>query len=433
MIVRRLWLAVAATGMFLAPAVLFAQGSQPPAKEPQWKDRAEYDLVDAISKDTNPQTKLEKLNQWKEKYPTTDFEGLRQRTFLMAYAAAGKVPEALNTAKDMLSANPNDFYALYYTSFETPLLASSGTKPTEDQLGAAEKASNAIINGPQKPADVTDADWNQVKSSAQLIAQKTLGWVALQRSQHEAAETAFKKVLATSPNDGETSYWLGIAILGQKKPDRYPEAFYDYARAAAYEGPGALAPAGRAAVKTQLQKFYTQYHGSADGFDQLLAAAKNSPTPPADFKIASVVDIQNQQAAEHDAWVKAHPELALWTNIKTELTGANGASYFESSMKDAMMPELTGKVISMEPATRPKKVVVGVENGTVADATLVFDAPLPGKVEPGTELKFKGQPESYAANPFMVTFKVDKANLVGWTGTNPKAPARPVRHRAAAR
>ena len=431
MIVRRLWLAVAATGMVLAPAVLLAQGTQPPAKEPQWKDRAEYDLVDAITKDNNPQTKLEKLNEWKEKYPSTDFESLRQRTFLMTYASAGKVTDALNTAKTMLAANPNDFYALYYTAFETPMIAGTGSKATEDQLSTAEKAANAILNNPTKPADVTDADWTQVKSSAQLISQKTLGWVALQRGQDDAAEAAFKKVLATSPNDGETSYWLGISIIDQKKPERYSEAFYDYARAAAYDGPGALAPNGRAAVKTQLQKFYTLYHGNGDGLDQLLAQAKNSPTPPADFKIVSKAEIANQQEAQHEQWVKDHPELALWMDVKTKLTGADGAAYFESSMKDALLPELTGKVISMEPATRPKKIVVGIENGATADATLVFDVALPGKVEPGTELKFKGQPQSFTASPFMIVFKVDKSNLVGWTGTNPKAPARPVRRRAA--
>ena len=103
----------------------------------------------------------------------------------------------------MLAANPNDFYALYYTSFETPLLAATGAKPTEDQLGAAEKASNAILNGPQKPADVTDADWNQVKTSAQTVAQPTLGWVALQRGQHEAAEAAFKSRYIDSAQVGD--------------------------------------------------------------------------------------------------------------------------------------------------------------------------------------------------------------------------------------
>jgi hypothetical protein len=423
---RLLLLAVAVTGMMaLAPVGLRAQGGKPPAStEPQWKDRAEYDLYDAISKDTNPQTKLEKLVEWRDKYPSTDFLAIRQKFFLTTYAALGKVAEALNTAKEMLAKDPNDFYALYYTSFESPLLAATGSKPTEDQLSAAEKASNAVLSDPKKPAELADADWNQVKSAAQTVANKTLCWVALQRNQFEATEAQCKKVLASTPNESEVSYWLGIAILQQKKPERYSEALYDYARAAAYEGQGALAPKGRETVKGLLQNFYTKFHGSTEGLDQLLQQAKNNPTPPPDFKIKSIVDIQNEQSAREAEEAKLHPELALWKSVKTELTGANGATYFDSSMKGALMPELTGKVISIEPAMRPKKVVIAIENGTVPDATLTFDTPLPGKVDPGTPLKFKGEPLSYTANPFMVTFKVDKTNLVGWTGTNPKTPPR---------
>jgi hypothetical protein len=76
--------------------------------------------------------------------------------------------------------------------------------------------------------------------------------------------------------------------------------------------------------------------------------------------------------------------------------------------------------------------VIGVENGSTADATLKFETPLPGKVEPGTELAFSGRPESFTAAPFQIVFNVDKKDLGGWTGTNPKPVTRtPVRRRAA--
>jgi tetratricopeptide (TPR) repeat protein len=436
---KGLLLAVAVTGiMALAPMGLRAQGDKPPAKaEPQWKDRAEYDLADAIAKDTNPQTKLEKLNEWKAKYPATDFLAIRQRNFLRAYADARRVEEALNTAKEILATDPNDFYGIYYTAFETPLLA--GTKPTEDQLSAAEKASNAILSEPPKPTEVADADWSQIKSAAQSIAHKTLGWVALQRNQYDNAEAEIKKVLAATPNDSEVSFWLGIAILRQQKTDRYPEAFYDYARAAAYDGPGSLAPPGRATVKAQLQGFYTKFHGSAEGLEALLELAKNSPTPPPDFKILSTVDqgkIDEEKGKQEDV---AHPDLAIWRNIKAALQAPEGAAYFAEHMKDVTLPggyngvqKFKGKVISMQPALKPRTVVIGVENGSMADAKLKFETPLTGKVELGTELAFSGRPESFTAAPFQIVFNVDKKDLEGWTGTNPKPVTRtPVRRRAA--
>jgi len=71
--------------------------------------------------------------------------------------------------------------------------------------------------------------------------------------------------------------------------------------------------------------------------------------------------------------------------------------------------------------------VLALEDGTTPDATLKFDVPLPGKVEPGTELSFEGVPQSYTAAPFMVVFSVDKDKLHGWTGKN--TPTAPVRHK----
>src|SRR5262249_24832688 len=133
-------------------------------------------------------------------------------------------------------------------------------------------------------------------------------------------------------------------------------------------------------------------------------------------------------------WTKTHPQEAMWKGIKAELTGANGASYFESSMKGAEVPTLKGKVVRLEPAQKPKTIILALDDGsgalsTTGDATLKFEAALPGKVDAGAELTFEGVPQSYTANPLMVIFNVDKDKPHGWTGKN--APAAPVRRRPA--
>jgi len=59
--------------------------------------------------------------------------------------------------------------------------------------------------------------------------------------------------------------------------------------------------------------------------------------------------------------------------------------------------------------------------------------PLPGKVDPGTELTFEGVPDSFTPSPLMVVFNVDKDDLHGWTGKN-AAPVRraPAKKKASA-
>jgi hypothetical protein len=113
--------------------------------------------------------------------------------------------------------------------------------------------------------------------------------------------------------------------------------------------------------------------------------------------------------------------------VSTSLgSGSANANYFNSSMKDAQLPTLKGKVVSLEPETKPKTIIMALEDGKTPDATLKFDAALPGKVDPGTELTFEGVPQSYTTSPFMVVFAVEKDKLRGWTGKNTPAP---VHHR----
>ncbi len=87
-------------------------------------------------------------------------------------------------------------------------------------------------------------------------------------------------------------------------------------------------------------------------------------------------------------------------------------------MKGAQVPTLKGKVVKLEPETKPKTIIMALEDGTTPDATLKFEMALPGKVDSGTELSFEGVPESYTASPFMVVFNVEPDKLHGWTGKN---------------
>ena len=422
--------AFAMTGMLgLATVPMMAQAQAPTTAAPQknWKDRAEYDLFDAITKDTNAKTKLEKLQQWEKQYPTTDYGDERQMLFLTTYVALQQPQQAVGIAKQILAKDPKNFSALYYTMFYTRALA--GNNPTPEVLDQGEKAAKAIlenINTP--PPNVTEDQWKTARTDVENLAHTTLGWIEMQRKNWEASEAEFQKSLQINANSGEVDYLMGTDIASEKKVEKMPQALCFFARAATFDGQGALNPDGRKQVLAYVQKAYKTYHGGDDGFDSLIAAAKASPTCPADaVHIEDAASIAEKKAKEQAAADAANPQLTMWKNLKTALTGADGANYFESSMKSALLPTLKGKVVSMTPALKPKTVVMALEDGTTPDATLKFETALPGKVDVGTELTFEGVPESYTASPFMVVFAVEKDKLHGWTGKN--APA-PVHHRA---
>jgi len=412
-----------ATGLVFTP--IFAQ--QPQKKV---KDQGEYDIYTAVSKETDPNKQLQLLQTWKEKYPDSDFKEDRAAMVAQDYAKLNKPAEAIKAAQDVLAVNPKNLTALV-TIVNNAIRVNP---PTPDSLSAGEQAANSLITNIDslKPAGVKDADWNNAKTQVEQLAQTTLGWVKMTQKQYDASEAAFRKVLQTNPKNGQVSYWLGTVMYAEKK---YAPALFEFARAATYTGEGALPDTVRQGAEQFLQRAYKGYHGSDEGLDALKKQAAAAALPPDDLKIASVTDIAaGQQAAEED-FLKAHPDIKLWRVLRDALKAEGGEKYFTDNVKDALIPpqdgefkQFKGKVVSME---NPKEIVVAVDDtdGPTGDATLVFDAPIKGKLDPGAEIGFAGAPSSFTKDPYNMKFAVDRKNVTGLPAAAPAAPA----HRPAPR
>lgn len=412
---------------------LFAQD-----KKKEWKDRAEYDLYESIAKTSDPNAWLSVLDKWKAQYPQSDYADVRRQVYLSADLQLNRPREAFNAAQDVLKDNSNSLLALSaivgYIYQLVPANRPQLTPQMVADLDTAEKAGTHILDNldpvyskENRPPEMTDEAAAKAKPELKTFAQKTLGYIALEREENAKAQIELTKALQLDPNQGQVSYWLGKAVLAQNKtkPELQPVALYDFARAGAYEGPGSLPLADRKQVQEYLTRIYTQFHGSTEGLDKLLASAKMSALPPAGFTVLSKTEVENQRLAAEEAAARANPMLALWRSIKMELTGENGPAYFENNMKDAELPggvngvaRLKGKLVSAAPEVRPKELTLAIENPAMGDVTLKLDSALPGKMEPGEEIEFSGVAKSYTKDPFMVTFEVEKSKIVGWTGKN---------------
>jgi len=413
-------------GLALGLGAAWGQAQQ----KQEWKDRAEYDLYMAISKEANAEARLKLVDQWTEKYAATDFTLLRLQTYLATYQQLGRTADIVRTARSILESNPKDIRILSTVAYFTTALP----KPSPDDLSAGEKASQGVLElldaeftPEKKPATVTEADWKKSRSATEAMAHRTLGWVAMQRKEYEAAEKAFTRTLRANPEQGEVSYWLGQVILYQKKADRQVDALFHFARAAAYAGTGALSPQGRQQVEAYLAKAYRTYHGDESGLKELHELARANVFPPAGFDIKSREEIEVEK---RQALAKADPGLALWVSIKENLTADGGQKYFTENMKDALIPPegmvpFKGTLISHDPAKNPKTLVLGIQDPGQADVTLKLDTAMTGVAPAGTVIQFRGAPESFTKEPFMVTFEVDKEAVTGWPAPAPPAKRAP--------
>jgi tetratricopeptide (TPR) repeat protein len=389
-------------------------------KKPDWKDAAEYDLYKPITQTPDPKIWMDTLDKWTKQYPQSELADIRRQLYLETYRQLGRTRDAFNAAVEVLRDNPNNLFALSTIVDSIYKL----TPPSTPDLDVAERATTTILANlddvyakENRPPAMTDADAAKAKPEMRVFAQKTAGWIDWTRKDFARAEVELEKAIALDPKQALASYWLGDAMLEQNKtnPEKQPAALYYFARAASYDGTNCLPAGDRKNLMAYLNTAYVKYHGSDDGLPMLVASAKSFAAPPPGFQINSAAQIEKERIEAEQAYDKAHPEKALWKDLKAALTAPSGDTYFETNMKDALVPRLKGRLVATTPASKPKELILAIEN-SAGDVTLKLDGALPGKMEPGGEIEFEGIAKSFSKDPFMVTFETDRTKLSGWTG-----------------
>ncbi|HMJ63648.1 MAG TPA: hypothetical protein VK493_17885 [Bryobacteraceae bacterium] len=414
------WVAVA-PARAQQPAAAQPAAGQAPAKN--YKDRAEYDLYNKVTQTTDPKARLEVLNTWQDKYPQSDYAPERLQYYLdtltrLAQTDPSQRQALVNKCQEVLKTDPKNSLALYLISFWGP--AVGGSNPPPELQSQVDSAAHAFISGADEafsaanmPKGITPADFEKAKKIRVGVAHNALAWVATAKKDNATAESEYKASLTTNPDQGPVSAQYAKLLYDEKK---IPEALFQYARAAQFDGPGALPPATRTQLSDFFNKAYKGYKGNSDGADQVLAQAKTSALPPSGFAIGSASEAAKKEADAVNKRMDSDPAFKLWYTIKTNLVGEQSDSFFASSVKDFEIPagaegvkNFSGTVISIDPADKPTKVVLGVEDPAKGDAALLFSQPLPASaldtIKVGGKLEFDGVVDSFVKDPYMLTFK----------------------------
>ncbi|MDE3196909.1 MAG: hypothetical protein KGN84_11230 [Acidobacteriota bacterium] len=409
-------LGIAATAA--VPAVRAVAAPAPQAQQASpYKDQGEYDIAVKAQKATDPNQQIAAIKEWEQKYPDSKLKN--NRTFVMANALM-KIAAAA------------------YGKTGPANVLDAGSKAAQDVL---DSFGTYFADDVQKSIGATDDQWKQAKSSVQIQAHNVLGWVYLQRKDYPKAEAEYKTLLGMNPNDAQSAYSLGSAIIAQKNVDRYSEAMYEIAHALSITGQGALPAAGATAAESYLEKVYAGYHGDdlkdpkgaqsvKDDLTKLKTDAAASALAPSGFHIKNINEIQKEQFANDEEFRKAHPDVALWRDIKTGLTAADGDTYFDKVKDSEIPPEEIGTFNAKVVSVSGKDIVAAVDNAS-GDVTLSFDKPVNEKaINQGDAFKFKGVVAKYTKDPYMLNLTIDdpKEQI---TGLDPKAfsPA-PAVHKA---
>lgn len=395
-----------------------AAGQQPQKKE--IKDPAEYNAYVGAVQQKDPAAKISGLEAFTTQYPNSVMKEDALELLMGSYQQTGNTAKMTDAANRLLQANPNNVRAL-------ALLAYSN-RTSQNWPDARKYAEQGLQALPQmtKPDGVADADFTKQKTQLQQLLNSVAGFSALQLKDNAAAEKYLRASVEANPNNLEDVYPLALSYLTATPPDSVNGLFF-IARAAAL----AAGSPNQAQITSYGKSVYTKYHGSDQGWTDVLAKAQSTPMPPPDFTITQYVPpTPAEQAA--DLVKNNTPEKMSFADWELVLSAG------KQEDADKVWNAIKGKPLQMEGTVikaSPTELQIAASQDDIdqkrADIVVTTSGPMPARLMPkeGATLDFGGTPQSYTPSPFVMT--MDNGTLLTKAAPKGKAPAKkaPVRHR----
>jgi hypothetical protein len=243
-------------------------------------DQAEYNAYMAASNTQDPKERAEAMEDFVQKYPKSVVATDAMEEAMIAWQSVGDSVKVLEVAKELLSMDAGNVRAMAIVVALDRLSASQGNSSALDELCLYSTGGMREIAMWQKPATMTDANFVLLSKQMNLIFDGAAGYCALQQRNYSQARDWFTRIVQMDATDLQDMYELAISDLEMTPLDA--NGFWYCARAIqlAKSSSNAGAVGG---MDAYCNPKYVAYHGSADGWDGIEAAAANQTSLPPDF------------------------------------------------------------------------------------------------------------------------------------------------------
>jgi len=382
-------------------------GSQPQQKK-EIKNPAEYNAYVNAIQQQNPGQKAQMLEAFLQTYPNSVMKEDALELLMAAYQQAGDAQKTLDAAQRVLETNPNNIRALALLAYNYRAAAANGGPQMQDNLAKAKEYGQKGLQALQnmaKPEGMSDADFTKLHNETGAIFDGAVGFAALQAKDYAAAQQDFQQSVSweSQPNIADI-YPLATADLEAKPVN--PAGFWFIVKAAN------LAQGGtKQTILDYGKKKYIRYHGSDQGWDQIVTEATSNPSvmPPAGFTVAAAPPPPSPAQQAADLVKTKNPTDMSFAEWELILSSGNqqAADTVWNAIKDKAV-KLQANVIN---ATATTVQLAGSDDdiqAKKADITLDMTKPIPSRlmeqyVQVGSPMNFQGTLKSYTPNPFMMT------------------------------
>jgi hypothetical protein len=405
------------------------QSPAQPQPKKEIKDPAEYNAYVGAVQQKDAAAKISGLEAFLTQYPNSVMKEDALEALMGAYQQTGNQAKMVDAAQRVLQANPNSLQALALLTYNARANVEAGKDPQKNLADASQYGTKGLqaLQTAQKADGMSDADFAKLKTQAGIIFNGAVGFAALQNKDYKTAQQNLRAAVEQEPNDIRNVYPLALAYLTGTPPDSVNGLFF-IARAANL----AAGSPGQAQIEAYGKNQYSKYHGSDQGWTDVLASAKTTPLPPAGFAITQYVPPTPAQQAHDLVNGKSPDDIKKLSFADWELVLSAGSP--EDAEK--VWGVIKGVPLQMEATViqaTPTEVQVAASQDDIdqkrADIVVTMSGPIPARQMPkelGT-FDFQGTPQSYVPSPFVMT--MDNGALLKAAAPAKKAP---VRHKAPA-
>jgi hypothetical protein len=424
--------------LLVAAVTAFAQTAAPaqpaapaqaaaPAPKKEMKDPAEYNAYMGAEQQTDDAAKISGFEAFLKQFPSSSYKEDALELLMIAYQKTNNQPKMLDTADKILQVNPCNLRALALIAYSKQAAATGANaqQSLADAGQAGEKGLQCLQTATQ-PQGMAAPDWDKLKSTTGGIFNNAAGMAAYTAKDFAKAEKYLRAAVEGDPANLTEVYYLGLAYLAAGPAENDVNGLFFIARAASLQ---------TGAGKDQISKFgksrYVKYHGSEDGWNDLLAKTATTTLPPADFAITKYVPPTPAEQAATLVKTKKVEDMSFaeWQMVLSEGTPEDAEKVW-TALKGKPL-QMVAHIITLDATAKPTKLALAGSSDDIdakrADIDLTMAAALTKAQMPkeDTDFQFEGTPVSYVAKPFVMTM-TDGALLVN------KAAPKPAPHKKAA-
>lgn len=466
---------VAAALLCCAAPRAAAQGDQQSSKTPY--TLPEYNAYQAAAGQTDPQAKIQALDDFVNKFPNSALLPLVYQQYYGAYNSTKNYPKLIEYV-DKFLAVPEDKYlaipgmskdrllgdqvqALYLRALAFNQSFNDKDPNAQDELTKARESALQglkVLDEIPKPANLTDDQFAQQKKQPIILFNYTAGSAAYQAKDYKNAIDSFNAFIAASGNSTDQSvaavyFRIGVAYLqlaAQQQPaqsqtpattnppgtstttpppatgaaapnqaliDLYMNGFWNLARSIALKGPG------EAQMQSYLHAQMFNYEQPAcgnlldDQIKELISLAGTQATRPATYSIPSAADLGQV--------LQSSNLLSILTDLQG---GGDKAKMTWLAVCGQEIPNVVGKIIDITPGTDAidfKVFTAATGEEIQAGNTPNLDVTVYTATPPAGDANAAGGTNAQAPSVQPEASRLQKNDAIKFTGTITKYDAQP--------